>query len=270
LWKEVSGTRTYFHYADEGLTGEYDSTGAEIKTYGYKPNSIFTTDPLFMKVGSVYYFYHTDHLGTPQKMTAVNGAVVWSAKYSSFLEADVDPSSTITNNLRAPGQYFDQETALHYNWQRYYDSQVGRYLKDDPIGLKGGINYYIYCLNNPVRWTDPIGLKKLIPNLWSLFIDTVIEAYKMGEKISDKNIEDKVNAIQNAINEQREIYKKYLDDCYAGCNDEFPCKQPGWKGCRKKCWKDWKKTEDNLKIYEDRIRQILLDPSFIDRFVQIN
>ena len=45
LWKEVGGNRTYFHYADEGLVGEYDGTGTEIKTYGYKPGSTWTTDP---------------------------------------------------------------------------------------------------------------------------------------------------------------------------------------------------------------------------------
>ncbi len=116
LWKEVSGTRTYFHYADEGLIGEYESTGTEIKSYGWKPGSAWGTDPLFIKEGSSYFFYHTDHLGTPHKMTAVNGAVVWSAKYSSFGEASVDANSTITNNLRFPGQYFDGETGLYYNY----------------------------------------------------------------------------------------------------------------------------------------------------------
>ncbi|CAB1062354.1 Rhs-family protein, partial [Olavius sp. associated proteobacterium Delta 1] len=70
------------------------------------------------KVGGQYYFYQNDHLGTPQKLTAVNGAVVWSVKYFSFGKADVDASSSITNNLRFAGQYFDQESGLHYNYNR--------------------------------------------------------------------------------------------------------------------------------------------------------
>ena len=70
MWKDVGGTKTYFLYSDEGLAGEYDESGAEIKTYGYKSGSTWTTDPLFMKEGSTYYFYHNDHLGTPQKITA--------------------------------------------------------------------------------------------------------------------------------------------------------------------------------------------------------
>ncbi|MCP4703652.1 MAG: hypothetical protein GY865_03500 [candidate division Zixibacteria bacterium] len=160
IWKEVTGTKTYFMYADEGLVGEYDSAGTELKTYGWKPGSTWGTDPLFMKIGSEYYFYHNDHLGTPQKMTAVNGLVVWAAKYSSFGKAEVDPGSGVENNLRFPGQYFDGEIGLHYNWHRYYDPILGRYIKIDPIGFKGGdISLYIYSRNNPMFLIDPLGLK---------------------------------------------------------------------------------------------------------------
>ncbi len=161
LWKEVSGVRTYYHYSDEGLIGEYDAAGVEIKTYGYKPGSTWTTDPLFMKVGSDYYFYHTDHLGTPQKMTSVNGAVVWSAKYSSFGKATVEVE-TVENNLRFPGQYEDVETGLHYNRFRYYDSIIGKYLGVDPKGLYGGINLYTYALSNPLNLIDPNGLFSMV------------------------------------------------------------------------------------------------------------
>jgi RHS repeat-associated protein len=160
LWKEVSGVRTYFLYADEGLIGEYDNSGNEIKAYGYKPSSTWTTDPLFMKIGSQYYFYQNDHLGSPQKLTAVNGAVVCSAKYSSFGKEEVDLES-VTNNLRFAGQYYDGETGLHYNWQRYYDPAIGRYLRADPIGLDSGITLYAYAQNNPLIKIDPLGLRVL-------------------------------------------------------------------------------------------------------------
>jgi len=163
LWKEVDGVRTYFLYSDEGLIGEYDASGAEIKTYGYKPGSTWTTDPLFMKMGSEYYFYQNDHIGSPQKMTAINGAIVWSTKYESFGKADVDINSTITNPLRFPGQYEDQEIELHYNHYRYYEASIGRYLRTDQVGIKKGENHlYIYALNNPIIFIDPFGLEHII------------------------------------------------------------------------------------------------------------
>ncbi len=70
--------------------------------------------------------YHNDHLGTPQKLTAQKGMVVWSATYSAFGQATID-TELVTNNLRFPSQYFDEETELHYNWQRYYNPEIGRY-----------------------------------------------------------------------------------------------------------------------------------------------
>jgi len=158
LRKDVAGTRTYFVYSDEGLIGEYDSAGVEIKTYGYKPDGLWTTDPVFMKQGGEYYWYHNDHLGTPQMMTDRTGAIVWSAEYDVFGRADVLVAA-VENNLRFPGQYYDAETNLHYNWMRYYDSQIGRYIRLDPIGLETeGVNVYLYSEVNPLNRFDPEGM----------------------------------------------------------------------------------------------------------------
>jgi RHS repeat-associated protein len=57
-----------------------------------------------------------------------------------------------------PGQYYDTETGLHYNYYRYYNPPTGRYLTADPIGLRGGINLFVYARNNPVKLIDPTGL----------------------------------------------------------------------------------------------------------------
>jgi RHS repeat-associated protein len=176
LWKEVGGVKIYFVYADEGLVAEVDAAGNVTKSYGYKPGSTWTTDPLFMQVGGQYYFYQNDHLGTPQKLTAVNGAVVWSAMYSSFGQAEVGLSSTVTNNLRFPGQYHDEEINFHYNWHRYYDYSIGRYLRVDPshslqpkgnnilyllpalIYMPQELNKYCYAKSNSLKYADHLGL----------------------------------------------------------------------------------------------------------------
>lgn len=109
-----------------------------------------------IETNSVYY-YHNDHLGTPQKMTDANQTVVWAADYKPFGEATVTVS-TITNNLRFPGQYYDAETGTLYNYFRDYNPVIGGYLEADRIGLRGGINLYRYVGNNPVKFTDPYGL----------------------------------------------------------------------------------------------------------------
>ncbi len=145
LWKEVGGTRTSFFYADEGLVAEYDAAGNETTSYGYRPNSSWTTDPLWLKQGMEYYFYQNDLLGTPQKLVKQNGATVWSASYLAFGQARIEVA-TVTNNLRFPGQYFDAETGLYYNCVRYYNPLVGHYMGIDPLKFYGGLNMYTYCL----------------------------------------------------------------------------------------------------------------------------
>jgi RHS repeat-associated protein len=72
--------------------------------------------------------------------------------------------------LRFPGQYFDRETNLAYNFFRDYDSAIGRYVQSDPIGLRGGINTYFYVRGYPLGMADPRGL--LYPELEKLFKDT--------------------------------------------------------------------------------------------------
>ncbi len=171
----MDGERTYFLYADEGLIAEYDDTGHEIRSYGWQPDSTWTTNPVWLKEGGEYYWYQNDHLGTPQKLIDIDGTVVWAARYTAFGEAQIQVEE-VTNNLRFPGQYADDETGLHYNWFRYYHTSIGRYLTPDPIGFEGGDkNFYVYVRNDPVNWVDPWGLDYMnpedAPNVWVLITD---------------------------------------------------------------------------------------------------
>jgi RHS repeat-associated protein len=74
--------------------------------------------------------------------------------------ADANPSGlgAFDLPLRLPGQRYDQETGLHYNYFRDYDPSLGRYGESDPVGLKGGINSYLYVHAAPVALRDPLGL----------------------------------------------------------------------------------------------------------------
>jgi len=107
--------------------------------------------------GNMYY-YHNNYLGTPLLMTDDSGTVVWEAEYRPFGEAAVNTNSTMVNNFRFSGQYYDSETGLHYNYRRYYDPRTGRYLTPDPIGVFGGVNLFLYTDNNPINAIDSLGL----------------------------------------------------------------------------------------------------------------
>lgn len=105
------------------------------------------------------FYYISDHLSTAQLLVNELGEVVWQGNYSPFGEVDVVVNE-IDNNFRFPGQYFDAETGLYYNWHRFYDPATGRYISADPIGLQGGINLYAYVSNDPVNMVDPWGLSQ--------------------------------------------------------------------------------------------------------------
>jgi RHS repeat-associated protein len=151
--KHAAGDKI-FHYDLSGqLIAQTDAQGNMIKAYVRQHGQ-----PLAQIVaGGGVCYYHNDHLGTPRKMTDSSAGVVWAADYLPFGQADVIVE-TAKNNLRFAGQYYDQENGLHYNYHRYYDPKLGRYLRADPIGLEGGVNLYAYAQNNPINYMDPFGL----------------------------------------------------------------------------------------------------------------
>ena len=103
------------------------------------------------------YFFHTDQVGAPQAVTAMDGSTVWQADWEPFGSVAIGQGK-LTSNLRFPGQYFDEETGLHYNYYRHYDPETGRYIESDPIGLLGGLNTFAYVGGDPIANYDYYGL----------------------------------------------------------------------------------------------------------------
>lgn len=171
----VPGSASLYAY-DEGcrLLGEYYADGLMARDVVYlgdtpvvalsqtvtcsEPNQVYATN-----VQNVY----ADQIDTPRVVTrASDHAMRWrwdGADPFGTLQPDGNPASlgTYVQNRRLPGQYYDQESNLHYNYHRDYDPRIGRYVQSDPIGLNGGVNTYAYVEGNPVSYVDPEG-----PDRW--------------------------------------------------------------------------------------------------------
>ncbi|HFG6963989.1 RHS repeat-associated core domain-containing protein [Acinetobacter baumannii] len=140
----------------------------DYQEYQTKPYSIYK-DPVWNhNLGKErtaleqFTFYHCDQVGTPQTMTNIRGECVWEILQDTWgavsqIKALNQDNPFEQNNLRFQGQYYDQETELHYNRYRYYEPHSARYVSKDPIGLEGGMNTSSY-VSDPNQWIDPKGL----------------------------------------------------------------------------------------------------------------
>ncbi|MER5613620.1 putative T7SS-secreted protein [Streptomyces sp. NPDC002215] len=99
----------------------------------------------------------TDLVGSPNELIEESGDLSWRTRRTVWGATTWAKDSTAYTPLRFPGQYFDRESLLHYNYLRYYDPDVSRYITSDPIGLEGGPNPRWYG-PNPYTWIDPLGL----------------------------------------------------------------------------------------------------------------
>ncbi len=169
----IGGT-THANYGPDGrLLAESAATGVAEREYIWLPLDFAGGGeqawalPLAVvtdagTAGPRIHYLHTDQLGTPVAMTSGGlGQLEWSAVLRPFGEVE-SITGTELLALRLPGQVFDPETGFHQNWHRDYDPRLARYLQSDPIGLTGGLSTYAYVRNNPIRWTDALGLEVLL------------------------------------------------------------------------------------------------------------
>ena len=127
----------------------------------YEPLAQITTYNGSDKAREILY-YHNDQIGIPREMTDEEGNIVWSGDYSGWgkLTQESRLKLDIHQPFRLQNQHYDEETGLHYNFFRYYDPEIGRFTQQDPIGLMGGGNLYVFAPNNQ-QWIDPLGLNSL-------------------------------------------------------------------------------------------------------------
>ncbi|MFO0691379.1 MAG: RHS repeat-associated core domain-containing protein [Myxococcota bacterium] len=163
----AGGTTLFFYGSTGGLIEE--------RSLATSPNSVrsyaWIEDEAVGVVDSgaqptKFSWIHADRLGTPLAVTSspsVGGAqTIWRASYGPFgsVTTNQDPdgdSQQFVLDMRFPGQLWDAETGLHYNWHRYYDPSIGRYVSADPLGQLSEFNLYSYAQDDPTRFIDPTG-----------------------------------------------------------------------------------------------------------------
>jgi uncharacterized protein RhaS with RHS repeats len=162
--------------------------------------------------GATISYVAPDHLGSPHQITNASKALIWSWDHDPFGNGAPVVAPGVTDNLRFPGQYSDQETGLHYNYFRDYDPRIGRYLErhynyyrdydpklgryieSDPIGLAGGVNTYGYVGGNPLAYVDPRGLD------WSSdFQNYLSESYRHLAEAPRQFMDNPTGSIQSGL-----------------------------------------------------------------------
>lgn len=161
--KSNSQEQTDYVYNEDGqLIGEYGKDGQAKLEYLWLGNVPVGVVKFDTQNQPTLYYVESDQLNTPRQITSQSKKLMWQWQSEPFgsTAADSSPSGqgTFTYNLRFPGQYYDRESGLHYNYYRDYDPKAGRYIQSDPIGLEGGINTYTYVGNNPLTKIDQSGL----------------------------------------------------------------------------------------------------------------
>jgi RHS repeat-associated protein len=162
----ASGTKRYSFYTPEmHLLAEtaLTTSGTPATAYEY---IWFNGRPVAqIDAGAATHWTFTDHLGTPILLTNTDATTYWRAEYEPFGAVYALRSADVRQPLRLPGQEAEQlnlgangVTEREYNIFRWYRGAWGRYTQGDPFELAGGLNLYAYVADNPIEFTDPLGL----------------------------------------------------------------------------------------------------------------
>ncbi|RMC33185.1 hypothetical protein C9E81_16710 [Paracoccus alkanivorans] len=161
----VRDETTWFLWNGDALLAEGRSSGTGTfdplaLVYVYEPDSFRPAAQILRHSAdaeSKILLYWLDHIGTPQELSNENGELVWQVALKAWGKTARVFVGRVSQNLRFQGQYYDEETGLHYNRFRHYDPSSGIFLSQDPITLLGGERPFSYP-TNPMNQVDPLGL----------------------------------------------------------------------------------------------------------------
>jgi RHS repeat-associated protein len=173
-------TTTNYLYDGNNAVADVDQNGNVLARYATTQN---IDEPLAELRGTTTSFYSEDGLGSITSLTTSAGALGNTYTYDSFGKLTAS-SGSIVNRFQYAGRELDSETGLYFYRARYYDPGAGRFLSEDPIGFRGGRNFYAYVNNDPTNLIDPDG---------TAFIDcaaAIAELIAATEKVNQRILED--------------------------------------------------------------------------------
>ena len=159
------------------------------------------------------HYFHCDQIGIPREMTDKDGNLLWFGNYTGWgrLKEETRVTDSAYQPFRLQNQYADRETGLHYNFFRYYEPDVGRFVNQDPIGLMGGMNLYQFAPNTQ-QWIDHLGLDVNIIRS-DRSVTFILDISLNGRNVTNTDIENVKNGIERNWNAGG--WK------YGGCNIRF-------------------------------------------------
>jgi RHS repeat-associated protein len=167
VWNWDGTTTNYFVYDGQQIIADVDSTGGLRRAYVHGPGiDNWLAMTVYTGATAKTYFYLTDRLGTVHAVVDETGTIVESYRFDAWgrVLGVYDGSgmplteSAIGNKILWQGREYSWKTGFYYFRARWYDPVTGRWLSNDPAGISGGLDQYVFCNNNPVNFRDPNGL----------------------------------------------------------------------------------------------------------------
>jgi RHS repeat-associated protein len=234
--KVANGQTKRYLYDGEDILLEYDGANVLQARYTHGPG---IDEPIAITKGGSTFFYHQDGLGTVTDLTDSAGATAKSYSYDAYGNL-VDQTGTLEQPYTYTGREFDSESGLYYYRARNYDPVTGRFLQKDPIGLRGGVNSYLYANGVPTFFNDPFGLMsraqcdelrgRIIRNTGDLLValykyDPASDgigghSYNAGRSKTKPGMHNK--KIKERQSGLMEDITRYLKECTKKCNDGPP------------------------------------------------
>jgi RHS repeat-associated protein len=163
---------------------ELDGGGTAVARY---TQGLGIDEPLAMVRGGASYYYNADGLGSITSLMDASGQIAASYTYDSFGKLTAS-TGTVTNPFRYTGREYGTDTGLYYYRARYYDSSVGRFISEDPLGFYSDVNFYPYVENAPPVLVDPSGLYSCVQGANCDFMPEMNNALHSFENCLEHNI----------------------------------------------------------------------------------